>query len=116
MPPSKQRPENRAEARPEAGSREAAASKLGGSKLGASKMGAPKDLPKDRLPRRFPVGTRFVVEGEPDRHGILRIVSRTVVMPSGRRYDLPAQPGGEPSGRPPPASGGLRRRAASRQG
>lgn len=112
MPPSKQRPEDRVEARPEAGGPEAAASKLGGSKLGVSKMGAPKD----RLPRRFPVGTRFVVEGEPDRHGILRIVSRTVVMPSGRRYDLPAQPGAEPSGRPPPASGGLRRRATSRQG
>lgn len=52
--------------------------------------------PKQRLPRRFPVGTRFVVEGEPDRHGTLRVVSRYVVMPNGRRYDLMPQPPAAP--------------------
>ena len=40
-----------------------------------------------RLPSRFPVGTRYIVEGEPGKGG-LRIVSRYVVMPSGVRYDL----------------------------
>jgi hypothetical protein len=41
-----------------------------------------------RLPSRFPVGTRYIVEGEPGMGGQLRIVSRYVVMPSGARYDL----------------------------
>jgi hypothetical protein len=41
-----------------------------------------------RLPSRFPVGTRYIVEGEPGKGGQLRIVSRYVVMPSGVRYDL----------------------------
>lgn len=63
--------------------------------------------PKQRLPRRFPVGTRLVIEGEPDRHGALRVVSRYVVMPNGRRYDL--MPQGTPQGPMPPAAGGARR-------
>jgi hypothetical protein len=41
-----------------------------------------------RLPARFPVGTRYIVEGEPAKGGELRIVSRYLVMPSGVRYDL----------------------------
>jgi hypothetical protein len=41
-----------------------------------------------RLPSRFPVGTRYVVEGEPVKGGKLRILSRYVVLPSGVRYDL----------------------------
>ncbi|EJW13042.1 hypothetical protein A33M_0868 [Rhodovulum sp. PH10] len=47
------------------------------------------------LPRRFPVGTRLVVEGEPDPHGVLRIVQRYLVMPNGRRFDLPPRPGSD---------------------
>ena len=43
---------------------------------------------QSRLPTRFPVGTRYIVEGEPGTGGELRIVSRYVVMPSGVRYDL----------------------------
>lgn len=64
--------------------------------------------PKQRLPRRFPVGTRLVIEGEPDRHGALCVVSRYVVMPNGRRYDLMPQ-GTPPQGPVPPAAGGARR-------
>jgi hypothetical protein len=41
-----------------------------------------------RLPSRFPVGTHYIVEGEPGNGGQMRIVSRYVVMPSGVRYDL----------------------------
>ena len=41
-----------------------------------------------RLPSRFPVGTHYIVEGEPGEGGKLRIVSRYVVMPSGIHYDL----------------------------
>jgi hypothetical protein len=40
------------------------------------------------LPSRFPVGTRYVLEGEPGRGGKLRILSRYLVMPSGVRVDL----------------------------
>jgi hypothetical protein len=40
------------------------------------------------LVSRFPVRTRYVVEGEPAKSGQLRIVSRYVVMPSGVRHDL----------------------------
>ncbi|MBK5959924.1 hypothetical protein CCR97_17190 [Rhodoplanes elegans] len=70
--------------------------------------------PKQRLPRRFPVGTRLVVEGEPDRHGTLRVVSRYLVMPNGRRYDLaPNAPvPSAPAPNAPPAAGGARRRRA----
>jgi hypothetical protein len=46
-----------------------------------------------RLPKRFPVGTTFVVEGravaangENNEH--LQVVTRFVVLPGGRRIDL----------------------------
>ena len=42
------------------------------------------------LPREFPEGTRFVVEGRPDPDGKTRIVSRYLVFPDGRRVDVPA--------------------------
>jgi hypothetical protein len=46
-----------------------------------------------RLPKRFPVGTTFVVEGRAvARNGkndeSLRVFSRFVVLPGGRRIDL----------------------------
>ena len=41
-----------------------------------------------RLPTRFPVGTRYIVEGTPSKGGKLQIVSRYVIMPNGLRYDL----------------------------
>jgi hypothetical protein len=41
-----------------------------------------------RLPTRFPVGTRYVVEGEPNQNGELRITSRYVLLPSGVRLEL----------------------------
>ncbi len=46
-----------------------------------------------RLPKRFPVGTTFVVEARaiaPDgkKNGHLRVFSRFVVLPGGRRIDL----------------------------
>jgi len=45
-------------------------------------------MQQPRLPVRFPVGTHYIVEGEPAKGGKLRIVSRYLVMPSGARYDL----------------------------
>jgi hypothetical protein len=47
----------------------------------------------NRLPKRFPVGTTFVIEGRaipPDgkNNGHLRVFSRFVVLPGGRRINL----------------------------
>jgi hypothetical protein len=39
----------------------------------------------DRLPTRFPEGTRFVIEGRPG------CVSRYLEFPDGRHVDLPAR-------------------------
>jgi hypothetical protein len=46
-----------------------------------------------RLPKRFPVGTTFVVEGRTvaangKKNEQLRVFSRFVVLPGGRRVDL----------------------------
>jgi hypothetical protein len=46
----------------------------------------------DRLPSRFPVGTRYVVEGRGGSRGRLRIDSRYLVFPDGRQVELPADP------------------------
>jgi hypothetical protein len=42
------------------------------------------------LPTRFPVGARYVVEGRGGEDGQLRVFSRYVVFPGGRRIKLPA--------------------------
>ncbi len=46
--------------------------------------------PVDRLPSRFPVGTRYVVEGRGGGQGRLRIHSRYLEFPDGRHVELPA--------------------------
>ena len=43
----------------------------------------------DRLPSRFPVGTRYVVEGHGGPQGRLRVQSRYLEFPDGRHMDLP---------------------------
>jgi hypothetical protein len=48
----------------------------------------------DRLPRRFPVGTRYVVEGAPGADGEFSITSRMVVLPNGTELSLPPTPQG----------------------
>jgi hypothetical protein len=45
-----------------------------------------------RLPRHFPVGTRYVVEGVPGDDGQLKITSRVVVLPNGTELALPLSP------------------------
>jgi hypothetical protein len=52
-----------------------------------------------RLPKRFPVGTTFVIEGrtvagDDDNDQQLQVFSRFVVLPGGRRIDLGAVSGG----------------------
>jgi hypothetical protein len=41
-----------------------------------------------RLPKRFPVGTTYVVEGRGGPDGQLRVCSRYVVLPDGQRINL----------------------------
>ena len=41
-----------------------------------------------RLPKRFPVGTTYVVEGRTGQNGGLRVFSRYVVLPSGARINV----------------------------
>lgn len=42
-----------------------------------------------RLPKRFPVGTKYVVEGKACGEGQVHIFSRYLVFPDGRCFDLP---------------------------
>ena len=41
------------------------------------------------LPRRLPAGTRYVVEGRAGAKGLFQVSARYVVLPNGRRLDLP---------------------------
>jgi hypothetical protein len=43
-----------------------------------------------RLPQRFPVGAKYVVEGFGGGDGHLRVIARYVVLPGGRRINVPA--------------------------
>jgi hypothetical protein len=41
------------------------------------------------MPKRFPVGAKYVVEARNGAHGALRVHSRYVLLPDGRRIDVP---------------------------
>jgi len=51
-------------------------------------MNLPVSRKRARLPKRFPVGTTYVVEGRGGESGHLRVYSRYVVLPSGERINL----------------------------
>ncbi len=42
------------------------------------------------LPSHFPVGTRYVIEGRPGKTGKLQIVSRQLILPNGKQFNLTA--------------------------
>src|SRR5258708_26486116 len=42
------------------------------------------------LPKRFPVGARYVVEGRGGEDGDLRVFSRYIVLPGGQRINVPS--------------------------
>ena len=48
-------------------------------------MGLPIDRLSSRLPRRFPVGAKYVVEGYGGEEGKLRVIARYVVLPGADR-------------------------------
>jgi hypothetical protein len=62
-------------------------------------MSLPTDRLSTPLPKRFPVGARYVVEGRSGENGHLRVVSRYVVLPGGRRINVPADLGQQASRR-----------------
>jgi hypothetical protein len=45
-----------------------------------------------RLPSRFPVGTKFVIEGKPRGRGQVQVFSRYLEFPDGTFLPLPAWP------------------------
>ena len=56
-------------------------------------MRLPIDRQSSPLPKRFPVGARYVVEGRGGEDGHLRVFSRYVVLPGGQRINVPSDPG-----------------------
>jgi hypothetical protein len=52
-----------------------------------------------RLPKQFPVGTTYVVEGRGGEDGNLRVFSRYVMLPDGQRINLGADLGSPASSR-----------------
>jgi hypothetical protein len=53
-------------------------------------MGLPTNYTPSQLPRRFPVGAAYVVEGYGGEEGNFRVIARYVVLPGGRRINIPA--------------------------
>ena len=74
-------------------------------------MGPPINRTSSRLPRRFPVGATYVVEGFGGEEGRLRVIARYVVLPGGRRINVPAD---LPSP-PPPRALPFRRQSNTKQ-
>ena len=56
-------------------------------------MRPPVDSQSSVLPKRFPVGARYVVEGRGGEDGRLRVFSRYVVLPGGQRINVPSDLG-----------------------
>lgn len=48
----------------------------------------------NRLPKSFPVGAIYVVEGRGGDRGRLSVSARYVIMPGGKRIDVTAKPRG----------------------
>jgi hypothetical protein len=58
-----------------------------------------------RIPKRVPVGTKYVIEGKRRAEGEVHVFSRYLIFPDGRRVELPSDV--------PPLAMPRRRRAAS---
>jgi hypothetical protein len=53
-------------------------------------MRLPIDRQSSPLPKRFPIGARYVVEGRGGEDGHLRVFSRYIVLPGGQRINVPS--------------------------
>ena len=58
-----------------------------------------------RIPKRVPVGTKYVIEGRSQGEGQVHVFARYLVFPDGRRFELP-------SDAPPPEARNARRRVS----
>jgi hypothetical protein len=67
----------------------------------------------DRLPSRFPVGTKFVIEGKRGGEGQVHVVSRYLEFPDGTFFPLPVRPTKRET---PPAGRRARRRVRGTRG
>jgi hypothetical protein len=66
------------------------------------------------LPRRFPVGTKFVIEGQSRGEGQVRVSKRYLEFPDGTFMRLPVQPAGREAARQrAPRKGGHARAKSS---
>ena len=65
-------------------------------------MGLPIDRLSRPLPRRFPVGATYVVEGYGGGQGNLRVIARYIVLPPGERINVPAASLSQPASPPVP--------------
>ncbi len=80
-------------------------------------MPLPASRKANRLPKRFPVGTTYVVEGCGGEDGQLRVFSRYVVYPGGERINVASDFGGPASPRSRgPGKGRSGKRAELRSG
>ncbi len=52
-----------------------------------------------RLPSRFPVGTKFVIEGKRGGEGQVQVFSRYLEFPDGTFFRLPLHPANQPTKR-----------------
>jgi hypothetical protein len=55
-------------------------------------MRVPVDHQSSVLPKRFPIGARYVVEGRGGEDGQLQVFSRYVVLPGGQRINVSSDP------------------------
>jgi hypothetical protein len=55
-------------------------------------MDLPQHRRRQQLPKSFPVGTVYVVEGRGGHCGHLRVSARRLIMPDGWWIDLPVNP------------------------
>jgi predicted component of type VI protein secretion system len=62
-----------------------------------------------RIPKRVPVGTKYVIEGKAQGAGQVHVFSRYLVFPDGRCFDLPSD--GSPAPAPARRRGFGRSRA-----
>jgi hypothetical protein len=51
-------------------------------------MQLPGSRKRNRLPKKFPIGATYVIEGRGGENGQLRVFSRYVVMPGGERINI----------------------------
>ena len=67
----------------------------------------------NRLPSRFPVGTKFVIEGHRSGKGQVQVFSRYLEFPDGTFFPLPKRAGPRKPARRARRLGNLRMRVSS---